>query len=135
MADESAGTDGAREPSGAGQPQVLCDVVSLSATPVAPGGAQWKLAEPGRQLDANLIRVPPGGGVPPHIEPELDVLVLVVAGDGTLATDPPQPLTAGSLIWLPRGAARSVTAGKEGLAYVTVHRRRPGMQIMTRPKA
>jgi hypothetical protein len=33
------------------------------------------------------------------------------------------------LLWLPHGSTRSITAGPQGLAYVTVHRRRPGMQI------
>lgn len=116
-------------------PRVLCDVDSLSADPATAGGALWRLAEPGRQLDANLIRIPPEGRITPHVEPELDVLVLVVAGSGTLGTEPPQPLTTGSLVWIPRGAVRSLAAGGEGLSYVTVHRRRPGMQIKTRPSA
>jgi hypothetical protein len=39
------------------------------------------------------------------------------------------PLAEGVLLWLPHGSTRSITAGPQGLAYVTVHRRRPGMQI------
>ncbi|MFD7301326.1 cupin domain-containing protein [Streptomyces pharetrae] len=134
MGDAGAGADD-RERGGAEEPRVLCDVDSLSADPAAAGGALWRLAEPRRQLDANLIRIPPGGRITPHVEPELDVLVLVVAGSGTLGTEPPQPLTAGSLVWLPRGAVRSLTADGEGLSYVTVHRRRAALQIKTRPPA
>ncbi|MGX1135562.1 quercetin dioxygenase-like cupin family protein [Streptomyces glaucescens] len=134
MDEAQAGADD-RERFAAEGPRVLCDVEALSAAGSAPSGALWRLAEPGRQLDANLVRIPPEGGVATHVEPELDVLVLVVAGDGTLGTEPPQPLTAGSLVWLPHGSARSLTAGQNGLSYVTVHRRRPGMQIQPRPTA
>ncbi|GGY41264.1 cupin domain-containing protein [Streptomyces djakartensis] len=124
----SPGADGAPEP------RVLCDTESLMAADSAPAGALWRLAEPGRQLDANLVRIPPGGRIGAHTEPDLDVLLLVVAGDGALdrAADP-QPLAPGSLVWLPRGSARGLVAGSGGLSYVTVHRRRPGMQIGTRP--
>ncbi|AIR96365.1 cupin domain-containing protein [Streptomyces glaucescens] len=132
MGDAGAGA-GDRERDGTEEARVLCDVAALSADPAAAGGALWRLAEPGRQLDANLIHIPPDGRITPHVEPELDVLVLVVAGSGTLGTEPPRPLTAGILVWLPRGAPRSLTAGPEGLSYVTVHRRRAALQIKTRP--
>lgn len=115
-------------------PRVLCNTESLTSADPAPPGALWRLAEPGRQLDANLIRIPPGGRIGTHTEPDLDVLLLVVAGDGTLGTAAdPQSLAPGSLVWLPHGSARGLTAGSSGLSYVTVHRRRPGMQIGTRP--
>lgn len=100
----------------------------------APAGALWKLAESGRQLDANVVHLPPGRGVDAHAEPLLDVLLLVVAGDGTLTTvDGPRHLTEGTLLWLPHGSRRSLTAGAGGLSYLTVHPRRPGMQIGRRP--
>lgn len=93
-------------------------------------GALWRLAEPARQLDANLIRLPPGSEVPVHMEPDVDVLLLAVSGHGTLHTDTgPVALSAHSLAWLPHGSRRSLTAGPDGLAYVTVHRARTGMQI------
>lgn len=113
---------------------VVCDVRELSGLPPATSGALWKLAESGRQLDANLVHVPAGQNVPAHIEPELDVLLLVVAGDGTLGTpDGAEALAEGKLVWLPKGSSRSITAHGEGLSYLTVHGRRPGMQIRSRP--
>ncbi|MET7637830.1 hypothetical protein [Streptomyces sp. NPDC005438] len=115
-------------------PRVVCDTTSLTEDTSTPSGALWRLAEPGRQLDANVVRVPPGGGVDAHVEGDLDVLLLVVAGDGTLGTaEGARSLTPGSLLWLPRGASRSLVAGGEGLCYLTVHRRRPGMWIQSRP--
>jgi quercetin dioxygenase-like cupin family protein len=116
---------------------LLCDVNVLGAADpdAAASGAVWKLAESGRQLDSNLVRLPAGRQVGTHTEPDLDVLVLVVSGGGTLTSpEGRQQLTAGSLYWLPHGSTRAVTAGEDGLAYLTVHRRRPGMQIRSRPQ-
>ena len=114
-------------------PRLLCDTGALVGADPARSGALWRLAEPGRQLDANLIHLRPGEHIGHHTEPDLDVLVLVVAGDGTLDTvEGEQPLAEGALAWLPRGSSRSVTAGGDGLSYCTVHRRRPGMRIRTR---
>lgn len=111
-------------------PRVLCDTAALAALDDASAGALWRLAEPGRQLDANVVRVPPGRRVDTHREPDLDVLLLVLAGHGTLtAPGGPHPLSAGALTWLPHGSTRSLAAGPEGLTYLTVHRRRPGMRI------
>ncbi|MVO85200.1 hypothetical protein GPA10_10655 [Streptomyces sp. p1417] len=93
-------------------------------------GALWKLAEERRQLDANLLRLPPEGGVAEHVEDSLDVLLVVVAGDGFLDGDDQElALTSGAVAWLPRGSRRGLRAGPQGLVYLTVHGRRPGMSI------
>ncbi|QDY79589.1 hypothetical protein [Streptomyces qinzhouensis] len=98
------------------------------------GGAVWRLAESGRQLDANIVRIRPGARVATHVEPDLDVLLCVVGGDGELTTDGgPQPLEPGCVAWLPHGSRRAVTAGPAGLVYLTAHRRRPGLTIRRGP--
>ncbi|MFJ3334930.1 cupin domain-containing protein [Streptomyces sp. NPDC086766] len=113
-------------------PRVLYDVrVPADAGP-DPSGVLWKLTEAGRQLDANLVRLSPGSRIAPHAEADLDVLLLVVSGDGVLgagATEEPRLLAEGAVVWLPHGSTRALTAGTDGLAYLTVHRRRPGMRI------
>ncbi|MET8249548.1 hypothetical protein ABZV31_37420 [Streptomyces sp. NPDC005202] len=112
---------------------MLCDVRTLTGKLPEPTGVLWKLAESGRQLDANLIRLPAGAAYRHPRQPDLDVLCLVVTGDGVMDTpEGALPLAEGVLLWLPHGSTRSITAGPEGLAYVTVHRRRPGMQIRRR---
>jgi len=118
-------------------PRILADLHALAGDPSLGSGARWKLAEPERQLDANLVHLPPGGHIDTHREPDLDVVLLVVAGDGTVGTtDGSQHVAAGNLVWLPRGSSRDLTAGAEGLSYLTVHRRRPGLQIKpARPDA
>jgi quercetin dioxygenase-like cupin family protein len=115
-------------------PHVLGDIGALAMSPSGTPGAMWKLAEPGRQLDANVVHLPPGQHVGTHAEPDLDVLVLVVAGDGDLAAaGKTTHLMSGTLLWLPRGSVRSLSAGQDGLSYLTVHRRRPGMRILPAP--
>jgi quercetin dioxygenase-like cupin family protein len=117
------------------EPRVLCDARALADAPPVPAGVLWKLDEPGRQLDANVVRLAPGRSVAPHREPDLDVLLFVVVGSGVLGAgtgDEPRRLTGGAVVWLPHGSTRSLTAGADGLAYLTVHRRRPGMRIRRR---
>ncbi|HEU5429847.1 MAG TPA: hypothetical protein VFU74_23400 [Actinocrinis sp.] len=93
-------------------------------------GALWRLTESGRQLDANLVRLPPGATVEAHTERDVDVLLLPIAGHGTLhADDGAIALATHTLTWLPRGSRRSITAGSGGLAYLTVHRARTGLRI------
>jgi len=140
MPDAPAGRAGSRTVAGPGAapvpvPRLLCDVQALAAAGAPSAGARWKLAEPGRQLDANLVHLPAGGRVDTHAEPDLDVLFLVVAGHGRMDTDDsPIELADGALCWLPHGSTRRITAGADGLSYVTVHRRRPGMRIQSRPR-
>lgn len=106
----------------------------LSGLSEGVGGAVWRLAEDARQLDANVVRLPGGRRVDTHAEPDLDVLFLVLSGAGTLESgERCEPLAQGVLIWLPHGSSRSLTAGPQGLCYLTVHRRRPGMRIGERP--
>src|SRR5699024_4380051 len=50
-------------------------------------GAVWSIAEPDRELDSNLIRLPAGEEIPAHVGAEVDTLVHVVRGDGTLTTE------------------------------------------------
>ena len=113
-------------------PRLLADLdACLAQAPAEQGGAVWRLAEPSRQLDANLVRLPANATVAPHTEGELDVLLVGVAGSGTLHTDAGAiALAEHAVAWLPRGSRRAVTAGPDGLAYLTTHRARTGMRIL-----
>ncbi|WKD36758.1 cupin domain-containing protein [Streptomyces xanthophaeus] len=98
-------------------------------------GALWRLRHKGRQLDANLVRLLPGGQIAVHREPEVDVLLTVVQGGGSLTLDGAEvDVVPGSLTLLPRGSARSLRAGPEGLVFLTAHRRRAGMAIGRPPR-
>lgn len=93
-------------------------------------GAVWSIAEPERELDSNLVRLPPGDEIPAHLGAEVDTLVHVVRGDGVLTTEGgEEPLRAGDLALLPRRTVRGFRAGMDGLEYLTVHRRRQSLRI------
>lgn len=113
------------------EPRQLADLdrVLADAQP-SESGAVWRLAEQGRQVDANLVRLRPAENIDTHQEHDVDVLVLMVEGRGTLHTDSGSiPLVPHALLWLPRGSRRAIEAGPEGLAYLTVHRTRTGLTI------
>jgi quercetin dioxygenase-like cupin family protein len=89
----------------------------------------WALEESG-DLNANLVRFDAGGGVEEHVNDEVDVLFVGVAGSGTVRVDgEEQALSAGMLVFVPRGARRSTGASSVGFAYLTVHRRRGPLRI------
>ncbi|MEV4876069.1 hypothetical protein [Streptomyces cyaneofuscatus] len=95
-------------------------------------GALWHLAEQGRELDANLVRLPAGAEVGEHQEDVLDVLLVVVEGGGRVRIgDGGGGLELGpsTVVWLPRTSRRALAAGPDGLTYLTVHRRRPGLAV------
>lgn len=97
-------------------------------------GVVWRLQEPERQVDANLVHLAPGGRIDWHTERQRDVLLVILSGTGTVHTDDGHlPLIGGTMLWLPRNTRRSLTAGPDGLTYVTTHQRRNGLQIQHRP--
>lgn len=102
------------------------DVFDVAA--VGTRGPVWGLESV--DLNATLLAWPPGEGPPEHVNDERDVLILVVAGSGRLLVDGDSAeLRAGLLVVVPRGARRRIEAGADGIRYVTVHRRRGGLQI------
>ncbi|MFF3017663.1 cupin domain-containing protein [Streptomyces sp. NPDC057939] len=112
---------------------VLTDLDAVIAdAPADATGALWRLTGSGRGLDSNLIRLRPRAVIGEHAEPALDVLLVVVEGGGRMDTDDgPLDLRPHSAVWLARNARRSLTAGPDGLTYLTVHTRRPGLGIGT----
>jgi uncharacterized protein (DUF2249 family) len=113
-------------------PRVLGDTVALGTGDRDSAGAVWKLQMRRRDLDANVVQVPPGAAIDEHVGPDLDVLLVVLAGDGELATERSTiDLRAGGLVWLPRRSRRGFLAGPTGLQYLTVHQRRQSLVIST----
>ncbi|MBL7502576.1 hypothetical protein I6A84_05880 [Frankia sp. CNm7] len=115
---------------------MLVNTSDLAAKVGEPGvaGAVWKLTMPERDLDSNIIALPPGGAIDAHAGPDLDVLVHVLAGSGTLTTTSGAlRLEPGAVVWLPRRSSRQFTAGPEGVRYLTVHRRRAALVLNNTP--
>ena len=92
-------------------------------------GVVWALEESG-DLNANLVRFDAGGGVKEHVNDEVDVMFVGVAGSGIVRVDGEEhALSAGTLVFAPKGARRSTGASSDGFAYLTVHRRRGPLRI------
>lgn len=88
----------------------------------------WALVT--EDMNVNLVAWPAGDGVAEHVNDAVDVLLVVVTGSmsvriGSLA----HTVGKGQAIAVPKGAARSITAGSDGVRYLTVHGRRGPLVI------
>lgn len=100
-----------------------------TSTPERPG-ALWRLAQADRQLDADLVRLLPDQKVEQHCELEVDMMLVVLTGDGRVLTNEgTSDLAPHTVVWLPRGTPRAIEAGPHGLAYLTTHKKRVSLRI------
>ena len=101
-----------------------------SAQPDAAGSI-WHLAPAARELDSNIVALAAGAEIRAHDGPDLDVMFLVLAGSGELETELTTViLQPGEIVWLPKSSRRRILAGSEGLRYLTVHARKPTLNLM-----
>ncbi|MBO0893297.1 MAG: cupin domain-containing protein [Acidimicrobiales bacterium] len=92
-------------------------------------GVLWSLPS-GAELNVNLVRLEPDAEVGEHVNDEVEVLVAVLAGSGQVTVNGlATPLHPSTLAYVPRGARRAIHAGLEPLVYLSVHRRREGLQV------
>jgi quercetin dioxygenase-like cupin family protein len=95
-------------------------------------GPLWGTAS--EDLNATLLAWPPGEGPPEHVNEERDVLVVCLAGSGTIFIDgAAQPLEPEHALVVPKGSSRRIVAGTEGIRYLTAHVKRPGV-LQIRPR-
>lgn len=93
---------------------------------VGDGGS----ASPENSVNLNLVRFGTGQGVGEHVNDEVEVIVLGVSGSGIVTVDREEhALSAGMLVFIPKGARRSIVSTSEDFAYLTVHRRRRPLHI------
>ncbi|MGE5690950.1 MAG: cupin domain-containing protein [Pseudomonadota bacterium] len=86
-------------------------------------------------LNATLLAWPAGEANPEHVNPERDVLLVVVDGTGAVEVDgEAHAVAAGDAVLVPKGRRRRVVAGADGIRYLTVHRRRGGLQVARAPR-
>lgn len=90
----------------------------------AGDGVDWSLARSG-DLNCNLVRLDPGHHLGDHVNHDLDVIIIVIAGSGTIKIDDTSsPLRPNVVADVPKGTSRRIEAGPDGLGYFTIHRRR-----------
>jgi quercetin dioxygenase-like cupin family protein len=91
-------------------------------------GPVWGAASD--DLNATLLSWKAGSGPPEHVNEERDVLVVVLDGSAMLRIDGKErQLEPGETVIIAKGEARKLTAGPDGVRYLSVHRRRPPLQI------
>jgi quercetin dioxygenase-like cupin family protein/hemerythrin superfamily protein len=117
--------------------RLLVDVTGL----LLPEREEVEAAAPGKSssaaegLTSDELNVTPlswkaGSGPPEHVNEERDVLVVVLDGSATLSIDGEErELTRGETAIVGKGRSRKITAGRDGVRYLSIHRRRPPLQI------
>jgi mannose-6-phosphate isomerase-like protein (cupin superfamily) len=99
-----------------------------AVTATATGG--WVWGQSSDDLNATLLAWNPGAGPAEHVNDQRDVLVFIVDGSATLAIDgEKRELGAGEAVIVGKGRRRSITAGRGGVRYLSVHLRRPPLEI------
>ena len=92
-------------------------------------GVIWTL-DASSDLNANLVHFGTGQGVEEHVNDEVEVIVLGVSESGIVAVDREEhALSAGILVFIPKGARRSTASASGDFAYLSAHRRRGPQQI------
>jgi mannose-6-phosphate isomerase-like protein (cupin superfamily) len=96
--------------------------------PLRGRGPVWG-AESG-DLNATLLVWSAGEGPPEHVNRERDVLLVVLDGSlKLLLEDEDSELAQGETVIVAKGQRRKITAGERGVRYLSVHLRRPPLQI------
>ena len=103
----------------------IVDLATLARSATAQGAIWSRESE---DLDINLLVFAAGEGVAEHVNAEVDVLVVGIAGAGVVAINGTrQNLSAGDAIVIPKGANRGIQSLSDPFAYLSCHRRRGGL--------
>ncbi|ACQ78278.1 Cupin 2 conserved barrel domain protein [Beutenbergia cavernae DSM 12333] len=106
-------------------PRLVGDTRRAWTRPPDAVGAVWALDVPDRDLDANVIRIPPGERIEEFAGPDLDILWVVLDGEAHLTSGTTVvEMLPGAIVWLPSGSRRGVVPGPDGVRYLTVHLRK-----------
>ena len=81
-------------------------------------------------LNATLLEWPAWEGPAEHVNDQLDVLYVVLAGSATLTVDgESRELGPGGVTIVDKGARRALVAGPGGVRYLTAHKRRGALKL------
>lgn len=97
------------------------------------GGVVWSVSPQG--FHTNLVVLDAHGTIESHRNDSVDVLVVVLAGDGTATIEEVTvALASMAAVLIERGTTRAIAAGASGLRYLTVHDQRSPLGISPRPR-
>jgi len=100
-----------------------CDSAALQ---FQNSGPQW--GEASEELNITALSWGKNQGVAAHVNAELEVCIVVVAGEGEATIDGEKfALRSGVALVVPRGSTRAIASSSEQLTYYSIHRRRPGL--------
>ena len=109
---------------GSASPKNSVDLKDAATAAGERAGVIWTL-NASSDLNANLVQFGTGQGVGEHVNNEVEVIVVGVSGSGIVTVDQKEhALSAGMLVFIPKGARRATVSTSEDFAYLTVHRRR-----------
>lgn len=112
-------------------PRVLANTTQLASSAAELNGALWKLEPTERDLDANIIGLGAGEEIGEHTGADLDVLIHVFQGSGTLYAEASTvQLQLGDVTYLPARSRRRILAGPDGIKYFSVHQRKKTLGLM-----
>ncbi len=92
-------------------------------------GPQWSYES--TDLDLTLLAWTAQQGIAPHVNDEVDVVLVVVAGAGEATVNGQvYRLETGQALLIPKGTQRSIRCTGERFSYLSLHRRRRGLWPM-----
>jgi quercetin dioxygenase-like cupin family protein len=101
------------------------DLAALTRSATGPGAIWTRQSE---DLNVNLLVFAAGEGVAGHVNAEVDVLLVGIAGTGAVTIDGKrQILSPGRAIVIAKGANRGIQSMSNSFAYLTCHQRRGGL--------
>lgn len=105
----------------------FCDLERKSGEDLGQG-AIWGMES--EDLDCTLVAWSKGEGVAPHVNDEVDVLMVVM--EGTVHVELPEEdrrLSEGQLLLIPKGILRRIESHSDRVVYINVHKRRRPMTL------
>ena len=91
-------------------------------------GSLWGVAS--EDLNATLVTWRANQSTPEHVNDEGDVLVVLIDGSATIRIDDLEhAVRAPAAVIIPKQSLRRITAGDDGVRYVSAHVVRPSLQI------
>lgn len=81
-------------------------------------------------LDCTFVAWGNGQGVVEHVNTEVDVVMVVLSGNGSVLLDGRSvDFSPGTVLMIPKEVSRAIHAGEGGVAYLNVHKRRKRLHL------